>query len=213
MRLEFSAALTTVRVGDEVTVSTDAVEPKDPASVAWRIWRSHNFAGVVSAADETAIVVDLPEKDGCALSYALTDAPGVMIEIMTVAGWDADRAARWQQILHGRIDQEAGEARKCYMTAIPDQVEIYRLKEAQAREFLGLPSASLSDYPAIEAEVQATGLDAAEAAAEIIAAADAAEVLRWAIERMRIAAKRAVSNAETLAAMQAAATVNWGAVA
>lgn len=110
------------------------------------------------------------------------------------------------------IDAEAGAARARYITVAAGQEATYMLKEAQARSYkaAGYPTASVSDYPMVDAEAKAINgatPDAAQiqaAADAIIAQADAWIGLASQIERVRIAGKRAVSAAVDVAAAESA---------
>lgn len=110
------------------------------------------------------------------------------------------------------IDAEAGAARARYITVAAGQEATYMLKEAQARSYkaAGYPTASVSDYPMVDAEAMAmhgaapTAAQIKTAADGIIAQADAWITKAALIERARIAGKRAVSAAVDVAAAESA---------
>lgn len=110
------------------------------------------------------------------------------------------------------IDAEAGAARARYITVAAGQEATYMLKEAQARSYkaAGYPTASVSDYPMVDAEAMAmhgaapTAAQIKTAADGIIAQADAWITKAALIERVRIAGKRAVSAAVDVAAAESA---------
>lgn len=112
------------------------------------------------------------------------------------------------------IDAEAGAARSRYITVAPGQEATYMLKEAQARAYAaaGYPSATVADYPMVEAESQAlhgaapTAAQIKSAADSIIAQADAWIAKAAQIERARIAGKRAVGAAVDVTGVETART-------
>ncbi|MHB1053463.1 MAG: hypothetical protein ACYCZT_10400 [Thiobacillus sp.] len=110
------------------------------------------------------------------------------------------------------IDAEAGAARARYITVVIGQEATYMLKEAQARahKSAGYPSATVADYPMVEAEAKAlhgaapTAAQIQSAADGIIAQADAWIAKAAQIERARIAGKRAVGAAVDVAGVETA---------
>jgi hypothetical protein len=116
--------------------------------------------------------------------------------------------------LKARIDAEAGEARKRFITSAAGQELTYQRKEAEARAWLasGAPALVGTDFPFLAAEAAATGQDVGAAAAAIVAAADLWSAVGSAIEGARIAAKRAVAAAATADDKHAAASVDWAAL-
>jgi hypothetical protein len=110
------------------------------------------------------------------------------------------------------IDAQAGATRAKYITTAPGQPETYQAKAADANAYkaAGYPSASIANYPWVQAE--AISINGAPTAAQIQAAADGiiATATAWiakgaAIEQQRRAGKIAVGNAATVAAVQSAA--------
>lgn len=110
------------------------------------------------------------------------------------------------------IDAEAGAARARYITVAPGQETTYMLKEAQSRAYkaAGYPSATVGDYPMVDAEAQAlhgaapTAAQIQSATDGIIAQADAWIAKAAQIERARIAGKRAVAAAVDVAGVESA---------
>jgi hypothetical protein len=122
--------------------------------------------------------------------------------------WIAD----WSQVdarLHGRIDVEAGTVRTRFITDVPGQQLTYQRKEMEARAWIEAESPDPEDFPFLTAEAGATGTQAGVVAAQVLAAAASWGRIGSAIEGARIAAKRAVREATTLAAKEAAAAVDW----
>lgn len=110
------------------------------------------------------------------------------------------------------IDAAAGTARARYITVAPGQEATYMLKEAQARAYTaaGYPSATVADYPMVDAEAEAlhgaapTAAQIQSAADGIIAQADAWIAKAAQIERARIAGKQAVAAAVDVASVETA---------
>lgn len=110
------------------------------------------------------------------------------------------------------IDAVAGAARARYITVAPGQEATYMLKEAQARAYksAGYPSATVADYPMVDAEAKAmhgaapTAAQIQSAADGIIAQADAWIAKAAQIERARIAGKLAVGAAVDVAGVETA---------
>jgi len=124
----------------------------------------------------------------------------------------ADDPAKIDAMLHGLIDGAAGALRLRYITDVPGQQLTYERKEREARAFLEADDPDLAAFPFLAAEASATGVEAEEAAQTIVAAADLWSSIGAAIERTRISAKRAVTEAPDRAAKQAAAIVDWEAL-
>jgi len=109
-----------------------------------------------------------------------------------------------------RIDASAEALCNTVVTPGSSQMARYTRKQAQAEAYLADPSPTADKYPAIYGEVGITA-DTVQAVAEVVLARAAA----WwtygdAIERARLAGKRAVESATTVAAIQAAeAAVEW----
>lgn len=124
--------------------------------------------------------------------------------------WDGEQwvttCAVLDPILHAKVDEEAGEIRKRYLTTVPGQEMTYLRKEQEARAFMLDPEGS---YPFLQAEAQATNVTVAELAAVVLANADIWGEIGAAIEGLRMGAKTAITAATTAADKNAAATVDW----
>lgn len=99
-----------------------------------------------------------------------------------------------QERFRADVDRMAGEARAAYVTDVPGQAEIYRMKEAEARAFQSDP---LGNYPLL-------GNDPATEAAAVIARADECRAALADIEAKRMSTKRAISEATDVPAILAA---------
>ena len=113
--------------------------------------------------------------------------------------------------LLSRIDREAGAFRTRFITAIPGQETTYRLKEDEARAWEEGVS-DPADFPYLREEAAAKGVAISDVAALVLGIAAQWRVLNPKIEGARTAAKDAVLAATTVAAKEAAATVDWDAL-
>lgn len=104
------------------------------------------------------------------------------------------------------IDFQAEQIRAGIITPGSGQAMTYLRKEAEARAWLADNTATA---PFVEAEATVTGRTIAEVAQIIVSQADAWLIIGPRIEATRIAAKRAVSQASTVAEMRAAAAIDW----
>ncbi len=131
--------------------------------------------------------------------------------------WDADASAftvDWRAVeaeLHAKIDGEAGAVRMRFITDIPGQQVTYSMKEAEANRWVPGVS-SLLDFPYLSAEAQAKNISVDQLVAVVQAYSAQWHQLNALIEATRTAAKDAVLGAETLAAKEAAATIDWEAL-
>jgi hypothetical protein len=108
------------------------------------------------------------------------------------------------------IDQKAGQERAKHITVAPGQDMTYERKFNQAVAFQADPAPTPAKYPAIYNEVGITAADAAGVAAVVIGMNNGWGPLADAIERGRLRAKKQVSEATTLAAIDAAlAALSW----
>jgi len=165
--------------------------------------------------------------DGEYAVYRATDAQATVIEAATwpdgislvepPAGlplfggeWLQPDLATLQAEACARVDARAEDLRNAVVTPGSGQMAAYRRKEEQARAILQDPEPNETKYPAIYNEVGITANTAQEVAEEILAKAAAWWEAGDVIERARLAGKRAVLAATSVAAIQAAeASVNW----
>ncbi|WP_333840468.1 hypothetical protein [Novosphingobium sp.] len=111
-----------------------------------------------------------------------------------------------QQDLHEQVDREAEAARSEFLTAGAGMALVYLLKQ---REAAALADDEDAPAPLLSAEAAAIGTDVATLAAQV-RVADA----RWLqaaalIEAARRGAKVAISQATSLPALKAAASIDW----
>jgi hypothetical protein len=117
--------------------------------------------------------------------------------------------------LQDAIDASAGLFRERFITTVPGQEMTYLEKERQARAWLAdpAPDPNAAQYSMLKAEADGIGVTIDERVPVIIAQADAWRALGSRIEGLRMGAKAAVLAASTRAEKEAAANVNWGALA
>ncbi len=103
------------------------------------------------------------------------------------------------------IDASAGRARSRYITTAPGQEMTYLEKSEQAADYVtaGYP-ADTSNYPFIQAEMNATGLSKEDAADGILAQKSAWIAIGVQIEEHRLGGKAAVDAATDLAGVDSA---------
>lgn len=101
-----------------------------------------------------------------------------------------ENVASFREFAKARIDILAGEVRSKYLTIAPGQEATYVSKEAECRQFKadGYPE-DLGPYLWVQAEMDATGFTAQEAADAVIFQADQWKVLGSMIERTRLKGK------------------------
>ncbi len=110
-----------------------------------------------------------------------------------------------QQIANERIDTTAERARLRHVTPGSGQAMAYQEKGEEAADYIaaGYP-ADLTSYPFIQAEVNATGKTATEAADDIITQKAAWVTVGASIEEERLAGKKAVTDATTVSGVLSA---------
>jgi len=109
---------------------------------------------------------------------------------------------------HERIDLEAGEQRKRFITVVPGQEMVYQLKLEEARKVLE-EKASTKSVPHIAAEAKLAGRSLKQQAELVTAKAREWAEASARIELIRMCAKRKVEEASTPAELEAAAEVSW----
>lgn len=111
---------------------------------------------------------------------------------------------------HQKIDFEAGEFRKNFITSVPGQEAIYRIKQIEAETWA--EGADPAGFPYLSAEANVRGISLADMVAMILQIAAQWTAISVAIEAQRIGAKEAVTAAATPADKQTAANVDWAAL-
>ena len=108
------------------------------------------------------------------------------------------------------IDRAADQFASGQVNNTPRQMAVYAEKEAEARRVIAGDPGELVFLPA---EAEATGIDLAALAAEVIAQADQWRALSARIEAARRKAKLAVQAAEVIGAIAAATQIDWNQIA
>ena len=108
-----------------------------------------------------------------------------------------------------KVDRGAEAYRLNFITAGDGQAMAYQQKLAEARAKVANPSIADAEIPHIIAEAEATGMSKADKSQEIVATFAAWQNISAGIEGKRMAAKKAIAEAETVAAINAAANVDW----
>lgn len=145
-------------------------------------------------------------------SPQLTGTPGYTVlddsDPRVIAYLDPLPTIRRQKL--AEIDAAAGNARAKYITVIAGQEMTYLEKVKQAQAFQADPSPTQTAYPMIYGEVGITAADAAGVAAVILQNYAAWQQLGAAIERQRLTAKKAISEANDEAAVASAmGAITW----
>jgi hypothetical protein len=127
----------------------------------------------------------------------------ITAECIRVAEVDLDAV---RNALYAKIDSAAEDVRARFVTAGSAQAMIYLKKEDEARAVVWGQS---KPTPFLSAEAAATGVTVANLAALVVAKADAWAAKAAEIEALRRRAKARVAQAINIAAMHAAAQVDW----
>lgn len=106
-----------------------------------------------------------------------------------------------------RVNAEAGEFRRRFITDIPGQQATYLAKEQEAAAWT--PSSDPAGFPYLVNEAAATGVSVADIAALVLQTASAWRALDPKIEGRRRGAAVAIAAAADAEAIMAAAAVNW----
>jgi hypothetical protein len=116
---------------------------------------------------------------------------------------------RARAIWSRNVDMQAEAARLAWITPGAGQAAVYLLKREEAMTYAADADPDPEDYPLLGAEVGITAPTLGEVAAIVIALAAAWTDAAAAIEVIRLGAKRAIAEAETIEAVIAAATVSF----
>lgn len=117
--------------------------------------------------------------------------------------------ANAKQSAKNKIDLEAGEFRKQFITDVPGQQMTYQKKETEARLYVEAASPNALDYPFLNAEATALGISIETLANQVISNADQWAAIGAAIEGLRIGSKQSVDNSTTLEQIETASNVDW----
>ncbi|MCK8779096.1 hypothetical protein M0654_03760 [Rhizobium sp. NTR19] len=108
-----------------------------------------------------------------------------------------------------KVDREAEAYRLNFITAGDGQAMTYQQKLAEARAKLANTSIADAEIPHIVAEAEATGMTKTDVAQSIVDTFAGWQILSAGIEGKRMAAKKAIAEAEAAEAIKAAAAVSW----
>ena len=111
--------------------------------------------------------------------------------------------------LKAAIDIGAETERLKYITPGAGQAMTYQQKADEAARYLAASNPKASDYPLLSAEVGITASDIAGVAQTVSAAFSHWQDIGGAIEAVRLGAKKAIDDATTIDAANAAANVTW----
>ncbi|WP_426229284.1 hypothetical protein [Pararhizobium sp. DWP3-4] len=198
------------------------------AAVAWWVHRQFvtncpDYWGAMAA----HVTVALPSSDREAISSQLTKNEDILVanagEMPPMPREVIEYMARWEPIpapfdieaakadAIKKIDRDAEAYRLNFITNGSGQVMAYQQKLSEAKAKLADDGIADASIPHIVAEAAVDGVTLAAKAEQIVATFEGWQIVSAGIERKRMAAKKAVTAAETAEAITAAAAVNWGA--
>lgn len=117
--------------------------------------------------------------------------------------WDADLDAAKVSVC-AELNAKAETLRSLVLTPGSGQMAAYQAKEEQARALLADPTPTEGEYPDIFNEIGITADSAGAVAAAVLAAAEKWRTYGRAVERARLAGKKAVGEATDMAGVLAA---------
>ncbi|OOG61996.1 hypothetical protein B0E45_31820 [Sinorhizobium sp. A49] len=197
------------------------------ASVAWWLGRQQicnaqdywfKVAGKITASlpavQRAALESQLGKAEDAYVDNPVAEWPEVPSDVANyIAAWDPEPAEPDLCALKAdaiaRIDREAERYRLNFITGGSGQTMAYQQKLAESRAAIAGPPAHESEIAHIVAEAALDGVSVAAKAAEIIATFEQWQIVSAGIEVKRLGAKKAVAAAETAAAVNAAAHVDW----
>lgn len=71
-------------IGDRLRVTNGAMEPSRRGSLRWKVWRSHNFEGVLVDKSDTAtrcLCIELAPEAGAIVRYSVVEGMGHNFEV------------------------------------------------------------------------------------------------------------------------------------
>lgn len=164
-------------------------------------------SSAVAAVSEGEQVIALTNYDEAWLGRAIATQAGEDWQVEMPPAPPVDLA----QLKHARkagIDTAAERERLRWITGGAGQAMTYQAKVEEARRLVADPEPVQSSYPMLAAEIGITAPDLAGVAGVVSAAYEQWLAIGAAIEGVRLAAKRAVDEAEDAAAVSAI-TVSW----
>lgn len=173
---------------------------------------------VLLPADERAAIEEQLNRPEAALLDNTGDWPDIPSGLQSVIdSWSPPAAEIDLDVLREnavvKVDRAAENYRLNFITAGTGQMMTYQQKLIEARAKLANGSIADADIPHIVAEAEATGTTKTAVAQDIADRFEGWQVMSAAIEGRRMAAKKAIAEAETAAAIEAAANVNWAGAA
>jgi len=174
------------------------------------------MTALLPAADRDAIVAQLGKQEDAYVDNPVAGWPEMPSGLVSLfASWDPDQPEPDLAVLRAdatrKIDREAERYRRHFITPGSGQIMAYQQKLVEARAVIADPPAAESEIPHIVGEAAVDGVTIAEKAAEIIATFEQWQGVSAGIEAKRLGAKKAVVEAATADAINAAANVNYGA--
>lgn len=165
-------------------------------------------------ADRDAIKAQLTVVENTFITQTPSDWPEMNPTIASyIAGWDPEVLAVDILVLRAdavaKIDRDAEVYRLNFITNGSGQVMAYQQKLAEAKAKIEDDNISDTAIPHIVAEAAVDEMTLAAKAGQIVATFEAWQTISADIEGRRMAAKKAVAQAETAAAVASAANVNW----
>lgn len=171
---------------------------------------------LLPATDRDAIVAQLGKQEDAYVDNPISDwpvLPSALAGLFT--SWDPVQPAPDLVTLRAdairKVDREAEKYRRNFITPGSGQVMAYQQKLAEARAAIADPPAAESEIPHIVAEAAIDGVTVVVKAGEIIATFEQWQTVSASIEAKRLGAKKAVAEATTAEAINAAANINYGA--
>lgn len=166
------------------------------------------------AADRAAITAQLGKAEDVFVAEAPSEWPVMPPNLATyIASWDPEAPAVDISVLRAdavaKIDRDAEAYRLKFITNGSGQVMAYQQKLAEAKAKVANGSIANAAIPHIVAEAAIDGGSLTEKAEQIVATFEAWQTISAGIEGKRMAAKKAVAEAETAEAITAAAAVIW----
>jgi len=185
-------------------VKTPGVCAEDGTETTAPVYCDGEYA-VSRATDAQAAVIEAATwPDGVELVAPPTGIP------LFGGEWLQPDLASLQAEACARIDAAAEALRNQVLTPGSGQMAAYQAKETQATAYLADGDPTESEYPDLYNEVGITAETVHEVAMAVLAAAEKWRLFGRKIERARLAAKKAVIEAATAAAIRTAeAAVEW----
>lgn len=132
--------------------------------------------------------------------------PGAL-EAIPEGYWEAEEFAARKIGAVAQIDRMAEEARAGFLTPGAGQALTYQRKEEEARAWT--EQSDEADFPFLQAEAAATDVTVSELAAIVVVQADFWRTIGAQIEGIRMGAKKAIRDADSIEEVAMALDVTW----